>query len=185
MALSAKALRRAFTYNGLTLPDPDPSLSPEAVKGTFTAIYPELTTASVDGPKIVADLATYSFVRAVRDKGAAAVEKLHYRLRDASGSSVSVSCDPDSAVEGELAEAAADVVAMAFARLLPGPVKSLGKTPEILSQSTVDHIEELEETLQAMRNLMIDHEPAVLDEHWEFVMGRADALLGLTASEGD
>lgn len=38
---------RKFIFKGQELPDPGPSLSPEEVKGLYSAQNPELTTAGV------------------------------------------------------------------------------------------------------------------------------------------
>jgi len=51
------------------LPDPDPKLSPEEVRGTFATIYPDIATASITGPEAVGDQLRYNFVRAIGAKG--------------------------------------------------------------------------------------------------------------------
>lgn len=61
---------RVFLYNGVALPDPGPSLSAEAVKDLFTTSYPELVSAAIDGPEMKGGKQTYTFIKAVRDKGA-------------------------------------------------------------------------------------------------------------------
>ncbi len=52
--IDAKALSRSFTCNGVKLPDPDPRITPEEVKTIYSHQYPELATAAVTGPEIVA-----------------------------------------------------------------------------------------------------------------------------------
>jgi PRTRC genetic system protein C len=69
MSISIAALVREFAYNGLNLLDPGPSFTPNQVRDLYTAQYPELTTAAVDGPEIVGEVARYKFVRAAGAKG--------------------------------------------------------------------------------------------------------------------
>jgi PRTRC genetic system protein C len=70
MSISITTLIRQFSYNGVAFLDPGPTFSPEDVRDLYSAQYPELTTASVDGPDISGDVATYKFVRAAGAKGA-------------------------------------------------------------------------------------------------------------------
>ncbi|MHB8656074.1 MAG: PRTRC system protein C [Terriglobia bacterium] len=67
--MQTSAVTRIFTFNGVKLPDPDPKLSPEEVRGTFATIYPDIATASVTGPEAVGDQLRYNFVRAIGAKG--------------------------------------------------------------------------------------------------------------------
>ena len=67
--LKVEQLTRQFKYQGLTLPDPGPGVSAEAVKTLYSNTYPELANASIDGPKMKGSTMLYEFVRAVRDKG--------------------------------------------------------------------------------------------------------------------
>jgi PRTRC genetic system protein C len=69
MALQTTAAVRSFSYNGAELPDPNPSLSLEEVKGIFSAAYPELTNATIDGPNVKGDRLQYTFVRTAGAKG--------------------------------------------------------------------------------------------------------------------
>jgi PRTRC genetic system protein C len=62
-------LERSFTYNGLRLPDPDPSLTVEQVRDMYVPTYPELATAAVEGPSPVDGRMEYTFTRAVGAKG--------------------------------------------------------------------------------------------------------------------
>jgi PRTRC genetic system protein C len=66
---------RVFLYNGVTLPDPGPSLTAEAVKDVFTGVYPELVSAAIEGPVMKGGKQTFTFIKAVRDKGAREAEK--------------------------------------------------------------------------------------------------------------
>ncbi|XUW93275.1 PRTRC system protein C (plasmid) [Burkholderia sp. M6-3] len=69
MSISIAALVRQFSYNGVALLDPGPAFSPEDVRDLYSAQYPELTTAAVDGPDLSGDVAIYKFVRAAGAKG--------------------------------------------------------------------------------------------------------------------
>ncbi|RQZ67458.1 PRTRC system protein C [Burkholderia sp. Bp9004] len=70
MSISIAVLVREFTYNGMALLDPGPTFSPDQVRDLYTAQYPELTTAAVDGPEMKGGVAHYKFVRAAGAKGA-------------------------------------------------------------------------------------------------------------------
>ena len=67
--MQTSALKRTFTFNGVKLPDPDPKLTPEEVRGTFATLYPDIATASITGPEAVGDQLRYNFVRAIGAKG--------------------------------------------------------------------------------------------------------------------
>ncbi|UEP39699.1 PRTRC system protein C (plasmid) [Burkholderia ambifaria] len=69
MSISITALVREFTYNGMALLDPGPAFSPDQVRDLYTAQYPELTTAAVDGPDLKGEVAHFKFVRAAGAKG--------------------------------------------------------------------------------------------------------------------
>lgn len=45
MALIVETLERSFRYQGITLPDPNPSLSIKQVMALFSGTYPELANA--------------------------------------------------------------------------------------------------------------------------------------------
>jgi PRTRC genetic system protein C len=62
-------LRREFFYNGTSLPDPDPKMTPEQVRDTFTSVYPEIATATLTGPEPKGDAVRYTFSRAIGSKG--------------------------------------------------------------------------------------------------------------------
>jgi PRTRC genetic system protein C len=63
------AMVRTFSYNGLHLPDPDSRLTPEQVRDFYASAYPEITTASVEGPEASDGALTYRFTRALGTKG--------------------------------------------------------------------------------------------------------------------
>ena len=58
-------------HNGVTFPDPGPTFSPDDVRDLYSAQYPELTTAAIDGPTTEGDVMRFTFVRAAGAKGAA------------------------------------------------------------------------------------------------------------------
>lgn len=67
--ITASAIRREFVYNGTVIPDPNPAFSPEQVRDTLVAAYPEIATASLTGPEIKGDTARFNFSRAIGSKG--------------------------------------------------------------------------------------------------------------------
>lgn len=69
MALTATAATRSFTFNGVDLPDPGPEMSTEDVRDLYSVTYPELTTASIEGPEARGDRLVYTFRRAAGTKG--------------------------------------------------------------------------------------------------------------------
>ena len=64
-----QALPRIFSYNGITLPDPNPDFTPEQVREMYVTTYPELATAAVEGPKVTDRGIEYTLTRAVGAKG--------------------------------------------------------------------------------------------------------------------
>jgi PRTRC genetic system protein C len=69
MAITTTKLTRAFSYASVTLPDPGAQMSPEEVRDFYSASYPELATATVEGPETKGDQLVYSFRKAVGTKG--------------------------------------------------------------------------------------------------------------------
>ena len=68
MALQVTGLQREFRIkNDVILPDP--GRSPEEVMRFYSGQYPELTTASVHGPKIEKDKQVYEFKTTFGTKG--------------------------------------------------------------------------------------------------------------------
>jgi PRTRC genetic system protein C len=67
--IKVHALPRIFTYNGVTLPDPNPDFTPEQVREMYVTTYPELATAAITGPAAAARGMEYTFTRAVGAKG--------------------------------------------------------------------------------------------------------------------
>ena len=60
---------REFSFNGVKMPDPDKTLSPEEVRSVLATMYPDIATASITGPEAVGDKLRYNFVRAIGAKG--------------------------------------------------------------------------------------------------------------------
>lgn len=69
MSLAVETTVRAFKFSGMTLQDPDPKLSPQQVKEFYAGIYPELTNAEIEGPKVDGATVQYEFRKAVGTKG--------------------------------------------------------------------------------------------------------------------
>ncbi|CAE6966075.1 PRTRC system protein C [Paraburkholderia domus] len=69
MSISITKLIREFTYNGVALLDPGPTFSPEEIRDLYSAQYPELTTAAIDGPEYKGEVICFKFVRAAGAKG--------------------------------------------------------------------------------------------------------------------
>lgn len=72
MALDIKTLPRVFTFKNEALSDPSTSMSPHEVMDFYASIHPELTTATVKGPKIEdgqAKYVKYEFVSTAGVKG--------------------------------------------------------------------------------------------------------------------
>ena len=69
MSISTRALERGFSYLGLQLTDPDSKLTPEQVMDLYSATYPELTTAAIEGPEATGGTLHYKFKAAIGTKG--------------------------------------------------------------------------------------------------------------------
>jgi PRTRC genetic system protein C len=67
--IKVQPLPRIFTYNGVTLPDPNPTLAPEQVREMYVPTYPEFTTAAIEGPAATDRGMEYTFIRALGAKG--------------------------------------------------------------------------------------------------------------------
>ena len=67
--MQASVVAREFTFNGVKIPDPDRSLSPEEVRTVLATLYPDIATASITGPEAVGDKLRYNFARAIGAKG--------------------------------------------------------------------------------------------------------------------
>lgn len=73
MALQVETPKREFVaeINGekQTLPDPNPSFSPEEVRKHYAALHGELTNAAIEGPKATKDGVSYSIITKAGTKG--------------------------------------------------------------------------------------------------------------------
>ena len=67
--MQASVVVREFNFNGVRIPDPDKSLSPEEVRSVLATIYPDIATAAITGPESVGDKLRYNFVRSIGVKG--------------------------------------------------------------------------------------------------------------------
>jgi len=67
--MQAGVVTREFNFNGVKIPDPDKTLSPEEVRSVLATMYPDIATASITGPEAVGDKLRYNFVRAIGVKG--------------------------------------------------------------------------------------------------------------------
>lgn len=67
--MKVERLIREFRYLGVLLPDPEPSMTPEQVRDSFCHIYPEITTAAIEGPEAAENKLIYRFTRAIGTKG--------------------------------------------------------------------------------------------------------------------
>jgi PRTRC genetic system protein C len=67
--MKVETLNRVFIFNGVKLPDPDPNMTVEGVRDMYVATYPELATATVEGPSPLNGAMQYTFTRAVGVKG--------------------------------------------------------------------------------------------------------------------
>ena len=68
MSIQIQAIQRFFIYNGMSFPDPGPAFTPDDVKQSYSAAYPELATAAIE-TEVGETSITYKFVRAVGVKG--------------------------------------------------------------------------------------------------------------------
>lgn len=69
MAMKIETVVREFNYNGVKLVDPLPTSDPEKIKAFYSALYPEITSATVEGPESRGNKLIYTFKRSVGTKG--------------------------------------------------------------------------------------------------------------------
>lgn len=69
MGITITLLERIFKYGEVELADPNPKMSIEDVTNYYCGIYPELTTATVSGPKIEKDKQVFEFKTVIGTKG--------------------------------------------------------------------------------------------------------------------
>jgi len=68
--------QRIFRYNSIELEDPGPEHDPVDVRNLYSATYPEILNAAIEGPEKDGDKVVYTFRRAVGTKGAGLRERL-------------------------------------------------------------------------------------------------------------
>jgi PRTRC genetic system protein C len=71
MALEINGIEREFVFEAdhLTLADPDPEMTTEQVQVFYSAMYPQLTTATLHGPEFKKDRQVYTFRTIIGTKG--------------------------------------------------------------------------------------------------------------------
>ena len=69
MSLETRSLERSFRYNSVDLADPGAQYSAEEVRDLYTATYPELANAAIEGPEQKEGKLVYTFRRPVGTKG--------------------------------------------------------------------------------------------------------------------
>ncbi|GAO43762.1 PRTRC system protein C [Flavihumibacter petaseus] len=73
MALEVTNLKRSFKFKKdgkmITLADANPAFTLEETVQFYSTQYPELTTATIDGPKVECDNAVYEFKTTIGTKG--------------------------------------------------------------------------------------------------------------------
>lgn len=73
MEVSTIKLSRTFKFKKgnetITLPDPNPEFTAAEVIQFYSHQHPELTTCTIDGPKVENDSAVYDFKTTVGTKG--------------------------------------------------------------------------------------------------------------------
>lgn len=69
MAITTTGLTREFSYNGVALPCPGSALSLEEVRDIYSASFPEIVSASIEGPETKGNKIVYTFRKGVGTKG--------------------------------------------------------------------------------------------------------------------
>lgn len=69
MKVKVEEITREFNYNGVKLVDPLPTSDPDKIKSFYSALYPEITSAVVEGPEYRGNKMVYTFKRSVGTKG--------------------------------------------------------------------------------------------------------------------
>lgn len=67
--MNVQTLTRIFRYNGMTLADPSPTMSPQQVIEHYASAFPELNTATIEGPTEENGTLVYVLTKAVGTKG--------------------------------------------------------------------------------------------------------------------
>lgn len=69
MAIKVTELQRSFSYNGVALPDPGKDMTLEEVRDVYSASFPEIVSASIEGPEQKGGKLVYTFRKSVGAKG--------------------------------------------------------------------------------------------------------------------
>lgn len=77
--------QRIFRYNSIELEDPGPQYDPVDVRNLYSATYPEITSAAIEGPDKDGDKVVYTFRRAVGTKGSKEVAHINGYAPKAAG----------------------------------------------------------------------------------------------------
>jgi PRTRC genetic system protein C len=67
--MQVEPMSREFSYRGLRLGDPDDRLTPEQVRDFYCSSYPEITSASIEGPEVVDGVLKFKFTPVLGTKG--------------------------------------------------------------------------------------------------------------------
>jgi len=100
--MDIQTLQREFRYNGVVLPDPNQAFTLPQVRDFYATVYPEITSADIEGPAQAGAKAVYTFRRAVGTKGAGMSRELALqRLR--SGGRLASAQRPANVISAEQA----------------------------------------------------------------------------------
>jgi PRTRC genetic system protein C len=69
MPIDVAQMERCFAFGGRIIPDPNPELTPEAVREFLTFQYPEMSTAAIVGPETTGRFLRYTIQRSIGSKG--------------------------------------------------------------------------------------------------------------------
>ncbi len=75
-------LVRSFRYNGVRLTDPNQDFSLNQVRDFYANVYPEITSADIEGPEQIGAEQVYTFRKAVGTKGADRLTSAQAQLAD-------------------------------------------------------------------------------------------------------
>jgi PRTRC genetic system protein C len=67
--MQVNAMPRRFYYLGLELADLNPAFTPEQIRDAYCTLYPEITTAAIEGPEALDGALKFTFTRALGTKG--------------------------------------------------------------------------------------------------------------------
>jgi PRTRC genetic system protein C len=67
--ITVQVMKREFRFGGKRLPDPNPKLGPDGVRGFYGSQYPELVNAVLEGPVLEGGVQVYRFALRVGKNG--------------------------------------------------------------------------------------------------------------------